>query len=326
MQENWVNFYRKFDRQRHYVLATISATEGSTYYKTGAMMLITQAGDCIGLLSGGCLEADICHHAQALFDSSKSKLLRYDLMSDEALLWGLGLGCDGAIEIILTSINPANSFLGFDKMLDSVINREGGFYCQLIADDAIAQAEFCLTETDVDNFIAQLADDDNSTQTLIVPITPPLSIVVCGAGPDAEPLVNMLSLQGWQVSLWDHRPTYLAQTCFDTCQQRRKVRAEAIRSDDFAQHDGVVIMTHNLAFDQDILTMAWHSSLSYIGLLGPKGRRNKLIAPLNLTEGDIQGRIYGPVGLALGGRGPQAIALSITAEIQQHFSQRRQST
>ena len=128
MQENWVNISHQFDDQHSYVLATISATEGSTYYKTGAMMLISSQGDCIGLLSGGCLEADICQHAQEVFASGQTKLLRYDLMSDEALLWGLGLGCDGAIEIILNPINPTNSFLFNIFLLVTIsVDNIGGF-------------------------------------------------------------------------------------------------------------------------------------------------------------------------------------------------------
>ena len=321
MQENWVNIYHQFDNQHSYVLATISATEGSTYYKTGAMMLISSEGDSIGLLSGGCLEADICHHAQDVFSSGQTKLLRYDLMSDEALLWGLGLGCDGAIEIILNPINPTNNFLGFETMLAQVMNRNRGFYCQVIQENANPRANFFDNQNDVSDFLKQHSASEVNQQTLVTPVTSPLSLVVCGAGPDVEPVIDILTLLGWQVSVWDHRPAYLAQKCFEKCHQRKKVRAEAIVSDDFEDFDGVIIMTHNLSFDQHIVEKAWRSSLSYIGLLGPEGRRNKLTSPLNLTENEITGRLYGPIGLALGGRGPQAIALAIAAEIQQHFNQ-----
>ena len=109
MQENWLTLIQAFDSQQNYVLATIVATQGSTYCKTGSTMLIDPNGQCTGLLSGGCLEADISLHAMEIINGNNSVLLRYDLQADADLLWGLGLGCEGALDILLQPLNNHNN-------------------------------------------------------------------------------------------------------------------------------------------------------------------------------------------------------------------------
>lgn len=318
MQENWLQLIQHFNVNERFVLATICATKGSTYRKTGTMMLISADGKCTGLLSGGCLEADICLHAQQVLADNKALIVNYDLKADSELLWGLGLGCDGAIDILLQPLTPENNHLAFEQVILAVKHRESGVYCQRVSTQKLALAtyfegEYCA------NSLANHFSEYEKSELLVIPITPPISIVICGAGPDAEPVAQLLLQMGWQVEIWDHRQQYLDQACFALC-TKRKIRAENINSNDFTVFDGAVIMTHNLASDTIIVEKAWQSSLSYIGVLGPKGRRNKIMAPLMLNENQINGRLYGPIGLDLGGRGPQAIALSIAAQIQQHFS------
>ena len=125
---NWLEFCRIFDTTRSYVLATIIETRGSTYQKTGAMMLVDELGNCFGLLSGGCLEADISLHAKSVLSSNENVLLSYDLKADADLLWGLGLGCEGALDILLIPITPHNRHQSFDKLLDSVASHQSGVY------------------------------------------------------------------------------------------------------------------------------------------------------------------------------------------------------
>ena len=323
MQENWFQLIQHFNVNDAFVLATICATRGSTYQKTGTMMLISAEGSCTGLLSGGCLEADISLHAQQVLIDNKTRIINYDLKADSELLWGLGLGCDGAIDILLQPLTPANNHLDFVSVISAVQSRNTGFYCQKIGDNTTPAASYITSNKGVENLDKLLHEFneslDKDASILVVPITPPIAVVICGAGPDAEPVAQLLLQMGWQVEIWDHRQQYLDQACFSHC-QKKKIRPEQICENDFSAFDAAVVMTHNLESDTSLIEKAWQSSLSYIGVLGPKGRRNKLIEPIGLTQSQIQGRLYGPIGLDLGGRGPQAIALSIAAQIQQHFS------
>ncbi|MDC1256036.1 XdhC family protein [bacterium] len=329
MQENWQQLINVFDSKQSYVLATIVATRGSTYRKTGTLMLISADGTCTGLLSGGCLEADISLHAMAVLKESKSKLLSYDLKADAELLWGLGLGCDGAIDILLQPLTVDNNFLSFDYLLKSLLQRKSGFYCQLINDDVISQATFIEAEIgNKDELNNQLAEQSqhwkSETEILITPVLPPVALLICGAGPDVLPVVTMANQLGWQVSLWDHRPAYLNQKEFSDCVDRKKIRPEHIKNGEMVNFDGVIVMSHNLTSDGLFLKQALSDTVDYIGLLGPAGRRDKLLNALELTASDVKNQVFGPVGLDIGGRSPQSIALSICAEVQQHMSHRYQ--
>jgi xanthine dehydrogenase accessory factor len=323
MQENWLQIASAFTISKSYVLATIVATKGSTYRKVGTLMLIDEHGECTGLLSGGCLEADISLHAEGVLTTQQAKLLTYDLSSDDNLLWGLGLGCDGAIELLLQPLLPENDHLGFSVLLDALSHRKTGYYLQGINNENVAQGQFIEGKLTDKGMNEESAFSSLSAQNdlIIIPVMPPISVLICGAGPDVVPVVNIVNQLGWQATLWDHRAAYLQQSEFKACYKKRKVRAENTEAMEYQDFDAVVVMTHNLEFDAVYLSKALSANVNYIGLLGPEGRRNKLLKENGLIFTEVQGQVYGPVGLDLGGRSPQAIALSITAQIQQHVSQ-----
>jgi len=322
MQENWLQIASAFSASRSYILATIVATKGSTYRKVGTLMLIDEYGECTGLLSGGCLEADISLHAKGVLTSQETKLLTYDLSSDENLLWGLGLGCDGAIELLLQPLLPENNHLGFSMLLDAISNRKTGYYSQSISNGNTAHGQFIECKLSDKGMGAGNTSSllSGKYDQIIIPVQPPISILICGAGPDVVPVVNIVNQLGWQATLWDHRMAYLQQDEFYNCLKRRKVRAENTEPPEYKEFDAIVVMTHNIEFDTTYLSKALSANVNYIGLLGPAGRRDKVLKENGLVSKDVQGQVYGPVGLDLGGRSPQAIALSITAQIQQHVS------
>src|SRR5580692_12024454 len=83
------------------VLATVVATAGSTYRKPGARMLIMADGSYFGLLSGGCLEADLKLHAFEVLQSAAPRAIEYDMRGSDDILFGLGAGCEGAMRVLL---------------------------------------------------------------------------------------------------------------------------------------------------------------------------------------------------------------------------------
>ena len=88
------------------VLATVVATAGSTYRKPGARMLIMADGSFFGLLSGGCLEADLNIHAREVQGSGKPRAVEYDMRGPDDILFGIGAGCEGAMRILLEPAGP----------------------------------------------------------------------------------------------------------------------------------------------------------------------------------------------------------------------------
>ena len=342
MQANWREIAKAFNENHNYVLATIIETRGATYQKAGAMMLINEQGDCFGLLSGGCLEADISLHAKQVLLHKQSQVISYDLSVDADLLWGLGLGCDGAIDILLQPLLLTNNHLGFCHLLGNIKAQQSGYYLQKLPSEVSPKsskkmpqnatteyknnaepfAEFVLSETIDYSKIKTVSKSLQQGKSLVVtPIKPPINLLVCGAGPDVVPVAKFAEQMGWQVTLWDHRKSHLHERSFDSY-QRRCVRAKDTNVDDYGGFDAAIVMTHNLTMDGEYLAKLIATSaieLSYIGLLGPQSRRDKLLSVCDVELSQAQHRVHGPIGLNLGGRGAEAIALSIISEIQQHF-------
>src|SRR6185369_2911639 len=82
-------------------LATVVSVEGSSYRRPGARMLITESGETSGVLSGGCLERDVCERAQKVMRSGTPVVVRYDTTNKDDVVWGLGLGCNGIIDVLI---------------------------------------------------------------------------------------------------------------------------------------------------------------------------------------------------------------------------------
>ena len=99
-------FERERAAGRALVLGVLVRTDGSTYRKPGALMVIAGSGEYAGLLSGGCLEGDLRGHAQRVLADGSAGLVRYDLRSPDDLLWGLGIGCEGEMQILLLRCGP----------------------------------------------------------------------------------------------------------------------------------------------------------------------------------------------------------------------------
>lgn len=313
------------------MLSTIVATRGSTYRKAGAMMLIGNA-ELHGLLSGGCLEEDIALNAQNCLASNTQKIINYNLKADTEMFQGLGLGCDGALNILLQPLTPENKHLGFGELLDFITENRRGYYLQSLQTDTPTQNQIfaypqkllaVLSSEQLSKIQKGKSQIIQSTESkgksLISFVRPPINLLVCGAGPDVAPLFVMGQQLGWKIQIWDHRQGYLEQPSFQNCSDKRCVRPEDVSLEDLKLFDAAVIMTHHLEHDQEYLQQLVASSVPYIGLLGPSKRRDKLLSALECTSDKITGRVFGPVGLPINANTPASIALSILAQIQQQL-------
>src|SRR5712691_11755555 len=102
-------------------LATIVAVRGSTYRRPGARLLVPEDGAPIGNLSGGCLEADVADVARVVMEEGRPRLAGWDLTADDDAVWGLGLGCNGAIEVF---IEPADRAAEAARALRTALNEQ----------------------------------------------------------------------------------------------------------------------------------------------------------------------------------------------------------
>jgi xanthine dehydrogenase accessory factor len=278
------------DRGVPLVLVTVIDTEGSTYSKTGEQMLINEQGVFRGMLSGGCLEGDLAARARVVLESGKPQIVTYDLAPDDEL-WGLGVGCDGQMRVVLQPCLAHSGYAPFAQIAE-VLSGHGAVEVTIpIEDDALSEFR--------------------------IRVEPPPRILVLGAGLDAEPLVRIASEMGWRCTVVDHRPAYIDNGDFRVAVVTQCIAADDLaRTLDLSSYDMAVVMSHNLTSDRSYLAQLAETDIPYIGLLGPAGRRQRLLQDIDDGAEKLGGRLYGPAGLELGGRGPAPIALAIVAQMQ----------
>lgn len=274
-------------------LITVLSTSGSTYSKPGSQMLVGADGSVHGLLSGGCLENDLAERAVCAMESGRADWVEYDLRDDDDV-FGLGVGCEGAMRLQILPLQPASNYEPF-----------AGWLARLESSKTV-DARF---ETD--------GDEGAVTLTL----SRPCAVLVLGAGQDAEPLVQFCRSLGWRVTLSDHRAAYVNRMQEQhACDIRCIPVGEIGKQVDLERFDAAIVMSHHLASDRQYLCMLAESAIPFIGLLGPPHRRDRLLGELGSARDKLAGRLHSPVGRRIGGRGPAAIALEVAAELQAHFS------
>jgi xanthine dehydrogenase accessory factor len=334
-------------RGERMALATIVAVRGSTYRRPGARLLVPEDGAPIGNISGGCLEGDVADVARLVMEEGRAKLASWDLTADDDAVWGLGLGCNGAIEVFVEPAEQAAEVAGalraaLDEeqpisvvtVLDSdvegvrqgarLVVRPGGETEGSLGEarmDAVARAvaiEQLVLERSEVRAIAAAAGE---ARAFVEVLEPPLRLLICGAGHDAIPMVRAAAGLGWSPVVVDDRPGFLTEERFPDAAgfvhvERPEEAAKASRADD---RSFVVVMTHNFLRDKEYIRSFLASAVPYVAMLGPAARTERIVMEL-ADEGvplDDAGRarIHGPAGLDLGSEGPEEIAQSIVAEM-----------
>jgi xanthine/CO dehydrogenase XdhC/CoxF family maturation factor len=327
------------------VLVTVYETLGSTYSKAGARMLITADGESQGLVSGGCLEGDLAERARRVLDDRRAATVTYDLRDDADELFGLGIGCNGLISVLLQPLYAAGGYEPLASIAEALLGRARAGLATVI-ESRVAALEIGATvatigdETRAFNvparFESTLADgcraaaarrqaslitDPEGLGVLYAPLAPVPRVLILGAGLDAVPLVNILAELGWRVSIADHRPAYLERRGFERAEAKLAVTAGTLADEpdiDLATgFDAIVIMSHHLATDREYLRQLARVDVPYVGLLGPPARKRRLLDDLGNEAGALAGRLRGPVGIDIGADSAESIAVSIAAEIQQ---------
>ncbi len=276
------------------VLVTVFETQGSTYSKAGAHMLVDPQGVFRGMLSGGCLEGDLAVRAQVVLESGQPQTVTYDLGQDDEL-WGMGVGCDGLMRVLLQPLFPEHGYSPFAEIAEVLRGCEAKE--------------------------VRIPVEGGAPDELVYRVEPPPRVLVLGAGLDAEPVVRIAAELGWRCTVIDHRQAYIDQGEFPDAEAVRCLpAAELAATIDLSTYDMAIVMSHHLTTDRTYLRQLAATGIGYVGLLGPLHRRERLLAELGDDVHDLEERLHGPAGLDIGGRGPGPIALSIIAEMQRHLA------
>lgn len=337
-------------------LATVVLVEGSSYRRAGARMLITETGQLTGAISGGCLEGDALRKARLAMAQNKPMLVTYDTTDDDDAKFGVGLGCNGIIYILIEPMSidkldtPISFFKQFLSKREPVVlitvfslNDKQAIQpgtCLLLAGEQYVQGFFpdnnikdaLLTDANEilknGNSVTKTYEYGNNYTCFIELLLPAVSLVIFGAGNDAIPLVQFAAILGWQVTLIDGRANYAIPERFPLAKKIIISKPEqAILQIILDERTVIILMTHNYNYDFAMLRQLLPYELTYVAVLGPKKRLQRMLSEL-IDEGiDITSRqlesIYGPAGLDIGSENSDEIALSIIAEMQAVIKNRK---
>ncbi|GHH99327.1 XdhC family protein [Neobacillus kokaensis] len=319
------------------VLATVVSVQGSAYKREGAKMIIEADGAYHGMISGGCLESDVASSAEYIYRTGKTMVKKYEL--DEELVWGLGLGCPGTVEILMEPIDSSDLW---QRIADIYAKQEAMVVCKILTDEESACLPFVVTKEKVigsfsDEYLqehvvtiarqklnrltAQSESICFETRTSKEEIVffdvylPPPRLFIFGAGHDAVPLARISTIAGFETTVIDPRPAYNTKERFPTAH----LLAEDASQVNVDPQTYIVIMNHHLERDAASLAFAIKSNAPYIGVLGPRTRTQRLLRSLK-DEGVVFSpkqltKLFSPIGLDIGAETPEEISVSILSEI-----------
>lgn len=320
-----------------WVLATIVSTERSTYRKAGSMILIDGQGASYGMLSGGCVEADIRHQARKTFFAQKPLVADYDMREDSDETWQSSLGCGGVMRVLFQPINFANGYLGLERLHLGLQEKQGAFlyrqrldvfglndasaglsnaFWQLQALDETASIQLPNASASHSHTRPQSASvikhKGETWLQSVVRASPCLNIF--GGGLDAIPLARLAREIGWQVQVIDKRVGYAREHDFIGARTFTLNPTDKAFAAQLVPAQAAVLMAHNVQMDAEALLYCHLMQPEFIGVLGPMHRREKVEQLAGLRESDFNGVYVGPVGEDIGACLPETIALSILAQ------------
>jgi xanthine/CO dehydrogenase XdhC/CoxF family maturation factor len=316
------------------VLATLFRANGSTYRELGSMMVSGPAPACAGGVSGGCVEEYVARHGRTLVQQRPAAMLSFDADPDAADGGKPSLGCGGSIEVLVERIGAAH--VEFLRRLREARRADTSSAAVCVIDTSDPRAigvrrtwaeGHSFADARLEPIRLAAAETMRSRHDVLGPgeralvhyVLPMTRLVVLGAGDDVRPLCTLARSLGWHVTVADRRRRLATRARFPDANE--VIAAEwpaALSRITFTPRTAVVMMTHSLADDVEILPLLASKPSAYVGALGPPHRRRwvldgaREIAPI---PDAFAARFRGPIGLNLGDRSPAGIAVSIVSEI-----------
>jgi xanthine/CO dehydrogenase XdhC/CoxF family maturation factor len=303
------------------------------------------------MISGGCLDRDLFEHTLAAISDHAARIVAYDTSRADARIWGVGSGCRGMMEILVEPLDDSADRI-FAPYREVAAQRRPTVIVTMAKVDGIADvhvgdrivfgpsgrvagggepaADAKLLAAVEEAFgtrasaSLQLNLRGGSVDALVEYVAPPVALVLLGAGNDAEPIAALASTLGWAVTVADHRREFAVPARFPKAKVLERSAEDLMRDVRFDERTAVILMTHNYHRDLGLLRVLLAEPLRYLGILGPRSRTEELLREVESDDDAlrpaVREAIYAPVGLDIGSRSPEEIALAIVAEVQMVLS------
>jgi len=327
--------------KRNFVISTVTRTQGSTPQKPGAKLLVREDGSGVGTLGGGCVEGDIWFASSEKIKREESAEVRPCELNED-LAAKDGLVCGGTMHFM---IDPIENKLEFEFFLDEIQkayngdkpvalvqvleskNKEEISRKILIREDGSKSGILISEETDeklVKESRELLALGKNKTLKVderlfyLEAFTTPPKLLIAGGGHVSKAIANLAKPLGFELNIFDDRDEFANKERFPEADDVKVASyGEGFDKFDINANTFIIIATRGHRQDDTATKAALGTNASYVGLLGSK-RKTILIIEKLLSEGiDDQTfkKLKAPVGINIGARTPEEIAISIISEI-----------
>ena len=314
-------------------------TEGSTYRKSGALAVVSADGTQHGAISGGCLEPVLQARSRQAIEGNSTICIVFDTQSDDDLVFGSGSGCRGQMTVMLIPIQAHDRSALVDA-LDIADAGHTSLRLAMVVEGPLLSHGWCWYgseevalgggPSELQKLRRELPGEfrvtisARETRVAVLAVHPSPRVLLIGAGPEAHAFIQTARGMGWRTTVIDHREAALRSNASLADHSIAAWPTSGLAKQADQVFDACVVMTHSAANDLEALIALARRDETYIGLLGPPARRDELLNRLDQsTRAALANRLHAPVGLYLGGNGPEALALSIAAELQQQFSGQR---
>ena len=336
MQEILAELARWENEETELALATLTSVRRSAPRLPGARLLVTRDGKMAGSISGGCVEGDVIERAMQVLDSGEPVVAEYGISDEQG--FDVGLSCGGEIAVL---IEPFAATDAWQAVRDRIEAQQPAAFAIGLRPQALLGRQMAIIDGDrigsidaaLDQEVAAeaarrvregtagtitVAWQSEEAEIFIDAFAPPQRLYIVGATQVAIPLTAMARNLGFRVIVVDARSVFATKERFpDADELLRAWPDEALAKHGLDEHSHVVVLTHDPKFDLPVLEIALRSRAAYIGAMGSRrthAGRLEHLRRQGFSEADVD-RIKGPIGLDIGGRTPEEIALAILAEI-----------
>jgi len=320
---------------KSFALAIVVHATGSTYRKPGALALFADDERTQSVISGGCLESTWHKIASEVLTNNQPQSLLLDTHSDDDLIFGSGSGCRGSMRLVIIPVHPTNVHPLYTAISSSQAQHQS-LTLSLLLDHPYCGHGQAVNASDQWNFgvhssaVNELRNGECGEHQIVIgnsPVTaavfsicPAPRLLLIGASVETPFLIRIGHSLGWHITVIDHRPAQREQLA-QAADVLIDGRLQANSFDAIPSFNAVLIMSHSATTDFEAMRILSARNDPYIGLLGPPARRDELLSQLTIEQRTaLMPRLHAPMGLRLGGNGPEPLALSIAAELQKFFN------
>ena len=291
---------------RRVAIATVVERRGSAPRDPGASLALNDLGEIAGSVTGGCVEPSVIDEAQEVLEGGPARLREYGIADETA--FQVGLACGGTVGILIAPLD-----IDLVPALDDAVNADRPIaFAITAAGERIGEQRLLGRASD-----SSLADLDGET-VFVHALNPRPAMYVFGAIDHAAALVRVGKLLGYRVTVCDARAAFVTAARFPEADELVVEWPDRfLRRAPVDERTAICVLTHDEKFDVPALIAALETPAVYIGAMGSKVTTADREARLRAEGVDdaALGRIHAPIGLAIGARSPEEVAVAIGAEI-----------